>query len=91
MQTTATRTVVVGNREGLHLRAAMIIAQTAKPFESTVELVKADRRAKAKDIFEVLGLGAEQGTELVLEANGPDAEPALEALVRLFSENFGED
>jgi phosphotransferase system HPr (HPr) family protein len=91
MQTTATRTVVVRNREGLHLRAAMSIAQKVKPFESTVELVKADQRAKAMDIFEVLALGAEPGTELVLEANGPDAEPALEALVRLFFENFGEE
>lgn len=91
MQTTATRTVVVRNPQGLHLRAAMAIGQTAKPFESKIELVRGDQRVEATDWLQILSLAAEAGTELVLEANGPDAEPALEALVRLFSENFGED
>lgn len=91
MQPTATRTVVVQNPLGLHLRAASALAQAARPFESKVELIKNSHRVEATDVLQILSLGAESGTQLVLEARGPDAESALEALARLFTEKFGEE
>ena len=91
MQTSATRIVIVRNPQGLHLRAAMAIGLTARPFESRIELVRGEQRVEATDWLQILSLAAEPGTQLVLEANGRDAAPALEALVRLFAENFGEE
>ena len=91
MQTSATRTVVVNNEQGLHARAAMAIAQTVRRFEAKVELVKSHQRVEATEILQILSLGADSGTQLVIEAHGLDAEQALEAVVQLFSDNFGEE
>jgi phosphotransferase system HPr (HPr) family protein len=91
MQTTATRNVVVRNQQGLHIRAATTIAKTVRQFESKVELVRNQQRVEGTDVWQILALGVDPGTQLVLEATGPDAHEALAALVRLFSENFGEE
>jgi phosphotransferase system HPr (HPr) family protein len=91
MQTTATRNVVVRNQQGLHIRAATAIAKTVRQFQSRVELVKNQLRVEGTDVLQILSMGADSGTQLVLEATGPDAQEALAAVVRLFSEKFGEE
>ena len=88
---TASRVVVVTNRAGLHARAAVLIAQTVRQFQSKVELQKTHQSVEAKDVMQILMLGAEEGTELVLQADGLDAEQAVDAVAQLFSNNFGED
>lgn len=91
MQTTATRNVVVSNTQGLHIRAATAIANTVRQFHSKVELVKNQLRVEGTDVLQILSMGADSGTQLVLEATGPDAHEALAAVVRLFSDKFGEE
>jgi phosphocarrier protein HPr len=91
MQTTATQNVVVRNQQGLHIRAATTIAKTVRQFASKVELVRNEQRVEGTDVWQILSLGVDPGTQLVLEATGPDAHEALAALVQLFSENFGEE
>jgi phosphocarrier protein len=54
-----------------------------------VELVKDEQRVSATDVLQVVSLGAVFGSELVLEATGPDSEEVLDALVELFAANFG--
>jgi phosphotransferase system HPr (HPr) family protein len=91
MQTTATRNVVVSNAQGLHIRAATAIAKTVRQFHCKVELVKNQLRVEGTDVLQILSMGADSGTQLVLEATGPDAHEALAAVVRLFSDKFGEE
>jgi len=89
-QVMTSRTVVVGNQAGLHARAAILIAQVARQHAAKVELIKDRQRVEATDVLQILSLGAAQGTQLVLEASGADAESALAAVAALFDNNFDE-
>ena len=86
---TATRTVAVSNPTGLHLRRASAICQLAHRFQSSIDLIKDGHRASATETIEVLLLAAECGSQIELEAKGEDAEDALNALAKLFADDFG--
>ena len=83
------RTVAVSHPTGLCLRGAGAICRLARRFQSRIEIVKDGNRVSASDALQVVSLGAECGSRLVLEATGPDAEEALDALVKLFAGSFG--
>lgn len=85
------KAVVIRNEQGLHARPAQLLARLALDFESKIELLCNGQRVDAKSILHMLTLGAVQGTEVVIEAEGPDAEAALEALVRLVESDFAAD
>ncbi len=87
----ATRNVAVSNAEGIHARAATLIAELVRRFDSQVVVVKDCERVESTDVLQVLSLGAGQGEQLSLEAVGHDAEEVLDALVELFVGNFKED
>jgi phosphotransferase system HPr (HPr) family protein len=74
------RRVTVQNPQGLHMRPGQLFVQLAGQFESKVEVIIGARRIDGKSMLEILGLGADQGTVLEIEASGPDAEAALDAL-----------
>jgi phosphocarrier protein HPr len=86
----ATRQAIVRHAEGLHARPSELVARLALRFESTVELLNGSHRVDAKSILDVLTLGATEGTELVVEAKGPDAEIATEAVADLVGSDFPE-
>jgi phosphocarrier protein len=65
-----------------------MFAELARQFQSRIELVRNDRRVQASSIIDLLTLGAAQGTELILEAVGDDAEEAVEALAKLVESGF---
>jgi len=65
----------------LHARPAASFVRTAMGFDANVDVSVDDRRANAKSLLAVLGLGARRGSTLRLSAEGPDAEVALAALV----------
>lgn len=93
------RRVEVFNKAGLHARPATMIAIKAKEFASEVELVlasvpedhhlEAGTRADAKNSIELISLGAPCGTAIDIEADGPDAAEAVDALARMFAAHFG--
>lgn len=85
------KNVVISNPQGLHARPAEMFARLALQFDSTIEVIRDGDRIDAKSILHILTLGAAQGTELILQANGDDAEAALEALVRLVESDFAAD
>ena len=89
-QETLSREVVVANSQGLHARPADMLAREARKWQSRIELVAEAQRADGKSILEVLTLAAEAGTRLVVEATGPDAQQALEAIGSLFERGFNE-
>jgi len=84
------REVVVGMPQGLHARPADLLTREARKWQSRIELLKNVQRVDGKSILEVLTLAAEAGTRLVVEATGPDAREALEAIGGLFDRNFNE-
>jgi phosphotransferase system HPr (HPr) family protein len=85
------RVLVIRNTQGLHARPAEMFVRLAKQFQSRIELVRDDRRVEARNIIDLLTLGAGPGTELVLEAEGEDAQAAVEALVRLVENGFADE
>lgn len=84
------RLVTVCNPQGLHARPADMFVRLAVQYASHIEIVKDGERYNGKSILALLTLAAEQGTELVLQADGPDAEEALVALAELFGRGFDE-
>ena len=60
----------------------------ARQFESKIELVREGRRVVATNIIDLLTLGAAKGTELILVAEGRDAQEAVDALARLVESGF---
>jgi len=84
------RTVIVINPQGLHARPADLIVKAANRFQSKVEIIKGHERVDAKSILAIFTLAALAGTELVVEADGPDAQDAVQALCELFERGFDE-
>lgn len=88
----ATRSIGVVNREGFHLRAATLLVKLARQFQSHIFLVKGSVRVDAKSTpLQLVGLGAYQGDQVLLEAVGEDAEEAIDAINELFASHFDED
>jgi phosphocarrier protein HPr len=84
------RTVLVINPQGVHARPADLIVKAANRFASNVEIIKGHERVDAKSILAIFTLAALPGTELVIEADGPDAAEAVAALCELFERGFDE-
>jgi phosphocarrier protein len=78
------------NRLGLHARAAAKLTHLASGFQSEIWLSRSGRRVNAKSIMGVMMLAAGQGTRVLIEAEGADADAALAALTGLIAERFGE-
>jgi phosphotransferase system HPr (HPr) family protein len=87
----ATRSVVVTNPEGIHARAAVVIAETVRRSKSRVIMIKDRERVEATDVLQLLAMGAGQGQRVEIEAEGPDAIAVLDALEPLFAGQFGDE
>ncbi|MFI5907637.1 HPr family phosphocarrier protein [Dactylosporangium sp. NPDC051541] len=85
-----TRTVVVGSSSGLHARpAALFVAAAAKqPVPVTISTEGARKPVPARSMLGVLSLGAKQGTEVTLAADGDGAEAALDELAELLARDL---
>lgn len=83
-------TVRVTNSEGVHARPADLISKLANRYRCRVSISKGTLKIDAKSILSILTLVAECGTELVIEAEGPDAQEALAGIAELFQRNFDE-
>lgn len=83
------KTVVVTNRLGIHARPATVFVQAAAKFQADIFLSKGDvSRVNGKSIMGVMMLAAEQGAEVLVEAEGTDAEQAVDALAELLANEF---
>lgn len=79
------------NKLGLHARASAKLTQTASSFASEIWLERNGRRVNAKSIMGVMMLAAGRGSSVLIDAEGPDAENAVQALVALIADKFGEE
>jgi phosphocarrier protein len=84
------RTVTIANKNGLHARPAAEIVKAAAKFKADILLVRDDLEVNGKSIMGVMMLAAEFGSELLLRAEGPDAEEAVGAIAKLIESKFGE-
>lgn len=83
----------IEHEAGLHLRPAALFVQTAAAFEADIQVRNVTRDTpfkNAKSALELMMLGVSQGHVIALEADGEDAEEALEALRTLAESNFEE-
>ncbi len=85
-----TSTIVVKNKHGLHLRAAVRLVLMAKAYDCPILVKNKEKSANANSIFELLNLAAPEGTELEIEADGTSAEQAIKAIQGLAKAKFGE-
>ena len=87
------RRVIIANRLGLHARAAARLVNVARQYVSYVRLERPDtgKIADGKGILGVLLLTASRGTELLISAEGSDAQDAVDALCRLIERRFEEE
>lgn len=79
------------NKLGLHARASSKFTQTAGRFKSEVWVTRKEKRVNGKSIMGLMMLAAAQGCEIELETDGPDETQAMDALVGLINNYFGED
>ena len=84
------RTVTIVNKLGLHARAAAKLVATACDYKSCVHISRNGRQVDAKSIMPVMMLAASQGMEVELTVEGSDEAEAMEALVTLIEDYFGE-
>ena len=84
------RDVEILNKLGLHARASAKLTQLAAKFQSEVVMSRNNRKVNAKSIMGVMMLAAGKGSKVTLETSGPDENEAMEAIVALISDYFGE-
>ena len=82
--------VTICNRKGLHARASAKFVKCAEGFDAVVRVIRDRQAVGGTSIMSLMSLAAGPGTELLLEAEGPEAPQAIEALVALVESGFGE-
>ena len=85
-----TKEVEIINKLGLHARAAAKITQLSGKFQSEVWLSRNDHKVNAKSIMGVMMLAANKGSKINIETTGPDEIEAINALINLVQDYFGE-
>lgn len=81
---------LIQNRKGLHARASAQVVKIAELYAAATYVSYQDMRVPAESIMGLLMLGAGQGSSILIEAEGPDAEAAVSAIADLIRNNFGE-
>ena len=85
-----TKETEIINKLGLHARASAKLTQLAASFDSDVWMEKNSRRINAKSIMGVMMLAAGKGSKVVVETSGSDEQEALDAILKLIADKFGE-
>ena len=81
----------ITNKRGLHARASAKIVEAAARFQSEITISKDGQRVNARSIMGLMMLAASMGTEIGVEAEGPDEEAAMTAMLALIDAKFGEE
>ena len=90
MGETVLRTLRIVNEKDLHARASAKFAETCEGFDAACEVRRGDAEASGDSIMGLLMLAASRGTEIEVEAKGPEAAPLMDALETLVADKFGE-
>ena len=85
------RTVLIGNRRGLHARASAKFVNLASQLDANIEVEKDGNKVCGTSIMGLMMLGAAMGDSVTIHVSGIGAEKALEQLAQLIEERFGEE
>lgn len=77
--------IIVKNKQGLHARPAALFVQIANKFDAQITVRRDKERVNGKSIMGILMLGAEKGSEIIIEAEGEDASVAILELEKIIS------
>ena len=83
--------LVIQNKTGLHARPAKVLVTLAKQFKSDISLQHKGKRANAKSMVSVLTLGAVNGSDIIVQANGVDEEKAITEIEAAIRSGLGDD
>ncbi|GAH46340.1 unnamed protein product [marine sediment metagenome] len=83
--------VDITNKVGLHARAASLLVEAAHKFRSRIWIEKDGQVADGKNIMSLLLLAADKGSSIKIRTKGSDAAEAVQTLVRLVKNKFGEE
>ena len=84
------REVEIVNKLGLHARASAKLTQLAAKYQCDIAMSRNNRKVNAKSIMGVMMLAAGKGAKVTFETSGPDEAEAMDAIVALVSDCFGE-
>jgi phosphocarrier protein len=82
--------ITISNKLGLHARASAKLTKLAGSFPCEVRIARGDRKVNAKSIMGVMMLAAGIGTEVLLETDGASEQAAMDAILALINDKFGE-
>jgi phosphocarrier protein HPr len=83
-------TTTISNKLGLHARASAKLTKLAGSYPCEVWMARGERRINAKSIMGVMMLAAGKGIEVMVETDGAQEKEAMEALLALIHDKFGE-
>ena len=83
--------MVISNRRGLHARASAKFVNLASQLDANIEVEKDGNKVCGTSIMGLMMLGAAMGDSVIIHCSGLAAESALDQLVRLVEERFGEE
>ncbi|MDD2918881.1 HPr family phosphocarrier protein [Rhodoferax sp.] len=83
-------TTTISNKLGLHARASAKLTKLAGSFPCEVWMSRGERRVNAKSIMGVMMLAAGMGSQIEIETSGEQEQQAMEALLNLVADKFGE-
>jgi phosphocarrier protein HPr len=84
------KTTTINNKLGLHARASAKLTKLAGGYPCEVWVSRGDRRVNAKSIMGVMMLAAGIGSEVTVETSGEREEEAMDSLLALIADKFGE-
>jgi len=84
------RKIVINNSVGLHARPAALFAELAQKYTANISVTCNQKTVNAKSLLGLLGLGASKGSSIEIVAEGLDELEAINALISLIENNFGE-
>jgi phosphocarrier protein HPr len=85
------RVLAIVNKKGLHARASAKFCQTVERFDAQVRVTRGQETVGGTSIMGLMMLGAATGASITVEATGPEAAAAVDALDKLVSSGFGEE
>ncbi|AEM68970.1 HPr family phosphocarrier protein [Mycoplasma putrefaciens] len=83
----ATFTAVITDKVGLHARPASVIAKEASKFSSEITIIAGEKKGNLKSIMNVMAMAIKTGTEVTIQADGSDADNAIEAIKKAMVES----
>ncbi|HSM19505.1 MAG TPA: HPr family phosphocarrier protein [Hyphomicrobiales bacterium] len=87
----SSRELVISNKRGLHARASARFVKCAEGFNANVRVIRDGQSVGGTSIRGLMMLAAGPGATILVEASGPEASAALDALTQLVDSKFGED